>query len=212
MPGTVVLDLGRMNRILDVDARFGYCLLEPGVGFFDLYNYLQANKIPLWMSIPGNAWGSVMGNALERGLGYTPYGDHASKICGMEVVLPTGELLRTGSGAMAASATWQHYQHGFGPSWDQAFVQSSFGVVTKMGLWLMPEPEMTKRVKIELPQADDIVWAIDELAKLRLHNVIEHNFVFGNYLHDAAVFSQRDEWYRGPGALPDAVAEKIMAH
>ena len=34
-----------------------------------------------------NAWGSVVGNALERGLGYTPYGDNTSHICGMEVVL-----------------------------------------------------------------------------------------------------------------------------
>ncbi|HWW63834.1 MAG TPA: FAD-dependent oxidoreductase [Sphingomonadaceae bacterium] len=212
MPGTVVLDLGRMNRILEVDPHFGYCLIEPGVGFYDLYNYLRDNKIPLWMSVPGNAWGSVMGNALERGLGYTPYGDNASKICGMEVVLPTGEKMRTGMGAMAGSKAWQSYQHGFGPSWDQFLVQSNFGVVTKMGLWLMPEPEMTMRTKIELPKADDIGWAIDELAMLRLHNVVEHNFVFGNYLHDAAVFSQRDEWYQGPGAIPDAVAEKIMAH
>ena len=212
MPGTVVLDLGRMNRILDVDTKFGHCLIEPGVGFYDLYNFLQENRIPLWMSIPGNAWGSVMGNALERGLGYTPYGDHASKICGMEVVLPSGELMRTGMGAMAGSKSWQAYQHGFGPSWDQALVQSNFGVVTKMGLWLMPEPEMTLRAKVELPNADDIEWAIDELHQLRLNNVVDHNFVFGNYLHDAAVLSQRSDWYDGPGALPDAVAEKIMAH
>ncbi|OJY71316.1 MAG: FAD-linked oxidase [Sphingobium sp. 66-54] len=212
MPGTVVLDLGRMNRILDVDTKYGHCLLEPGVGFYDLYNYLQDNKIPLWMSIPGNAWGSVMGNALERGLGYTPYGDHASKICGMEVVSPTGELFRTGMGAMSGNTAWQAYQHGFGPSWDQFLVQSNFGVVTKMGLWLMPEPEMTMQVKVELPQADDIAWAIDELHKLRLHNVVDHNFVFGNFMHDAAVVSQRHEWYDGKGALPDSVAQKMMDH
>lgn len=212
LPGTVVLDLGRMKRILEVDPRFGYCLIEPGVGFFDLYKHLRDNKIPLWMSVPGNGWGSVVGNALERGLGYTPYGDHASKICGMEVVLPTGELMRTGQGAMSGSKTWQSYQHGFGPSWDQAIVQSNFGVVTKMGLWLMPEPEVTMQVAVELPKADDIGWAIDTFQQLRLHNVIEHNFVFGNYLHDASVLSQRDEWYSGPGAIPDAVAEKMMAH
>ena len=78
MSGTVVLDLGRMKRILEVNERFGYCLIEPGVGFFDLFNYLQANKIPLWMSVPANAWGSVVGNALERGYGYTPYGDNTT--------------------------------------------------------------------------------------------------------------------------------------
>lgn len=212
MPGTVVLDLGRMNRILDVDPKYGHCLIEPGVGFYDLHDYLTENKIPLWMSIPGNAWGSVMGNALERGLGYTPYGDHASKICGMEFVSPTGELVRTGMGAMQGSSTWQAYQHGFGPSWDQFLVQSNFGVVTKMGLWLMPAPEATMRAKIELPKAEDISWAIDELHGLRLNNVVEHPFVFGNFMHDAAVVSQRSSWYDGPGALPDSVAQKMMDH
>jgi hypothetical protein len=82
MPGTIVLDLGRMNRILDVDAGIGVCVLEPGVGFFDLYEHLQRENLPLWLSVPGNAWGSVIGNALDHGIGYTPYGLHARNLCG----------------------------------------------------------------------------------------------------------------------------------
>ena len=210
MSGSVVLDLSRMNRILELDEKHAYCLLEPGVGFFDLYNHLNDNKVPLWMSIPGNAWGSVIGNALERGIGYTPYGDNATRLCGMEVALPSGELLRTGMGAMQGSKGWQHYQPGFGPSWDQAFVQSNFGVVLKAGLWLMPEPEATMRVKVALDRPDDLGWAIDELARLRLRGVVDHTFVFGNYLHDAAVLSQRDDWYKGRGALPDSVAQQMI--
>ena len=35
MPGTMVLDLGRLNRILEVDEKLGYCVVEPGVGFFE---------------------------------------------------------------------------------------------------------------------------------------------------------------------------------
>ena len=210
MSGSVVLDLSRMNRILEIDEKHAYCVLEPGVGFFDLYNHLVDNKIPLWMSIPGNAWGSVLGNALERGLGYTPYGDHATKLCGMEVVMPTGEVVRTGMGAMSGSKAWQHYQPGFGPSWDQMFVQSNFGVVVKAGLWMMPEPETTMRVRVVLDHPDDLGWAIDEFAQLRLRNVIEHAFVFGNYLHDVAALTQREEWYQGPGSIPDSVAQKMV--
>src|SRR6185312_9651654 len=48
MRGNVILDLGRMNRILDVDEKFANCQLEPGVSYFDLYNHLKDNKIPLW--------------------------------------------------------------------------------------------------------------------------------------------------------------------
>ena len=62
-----------------------------GVGFFDLFDYLQQHKIKLWMSIPANGWGSVIGNALDRGLSYTPYGEHSSAMCGMEVVFPNGD-------------------------------------------------------------------------------------------------------------------------
>jgi 4-cresol dehydrogenase (hydroxylating) len=74
--GSVVLDLSRMKRI-QVDQENGTVLVEPGVGFFDLYDHLQKNRIPLWLSVPGNSWGSVAGNALDRGVGYTSYGDHS---------------------------------------------------------------------------------------------------------------------------------------
>lgn len=210
--GSVVLDLGRMNRILDVNEKYGYCVVEPGVGFFDIFDHFQKNKIPYWLSIPANGWGSVIGNALDRGIGYTPYGDHATRICGMEAVLPQGEVVRTGMGAMSGSQGWQHYPFGFGPAWDQMFVQSNFGVVTKMGLWLMPEPETTLSATVQLPRRDDIRWAIDALAKLRLRSVLENNMVFGSYLHEAAVLSQRDEWYTGQGAIPDEVSERIIEH
>ena len=212
LSGSVVLDLSRMNRILEVDTKRAYCVIEPGVGFFDLFNYLNDNKIPLWMSVPGNAWGSVLGNALDRGLGYSPYGDNASKLCGLEVVLPTGEVVRTGMGAMAGSKSWRHYQPGFGPAWDQAFVQSNFGVVTQAGLWLMPEPAATLKVRIDLKRPEDLAWAVDELAELRVRGVVEHNFVLGNHLHDAAVLTQRSDWYTGKGSLPDDVAQKIVDH
>jgi len=210
--GTVVLDLGRMNRIIDVDARFAHALIEPGVGYFDLYDHLAQNNIPLWMSVPGNAWGSVIGNAMERGIGYTVMGDHTDAICGLEVVLPQGELIRTGMGAMAGNKAWQHYQHGFGPDWAQMFVQANYGVVTKAGMWLQPEPEMSAKVQLNLPRFEDISWAIDVLAELRRRDVIQHNIVFGNYLHDASVFSQRSDWYDGPGAIPDDVSQKIIDH
>ena len=208
--GAVVLDLGRMKRILEVNERFGYCLVEPGVGFFDLYDHLQTNNIPLWLSVPGNAWGSVTGNALERGFGPSPYGDHASKICGLEVVLPSGELVRTGMGAMSNNPTWPLFRYGYGPSWDGLFQQSNLGVVTKMGLWLMPEPEATLGMSIELPNADDIGWALDELCPLRMSGVLQQSPNIGNYLRSAAGRSQRSDWYSGPGAMPDSVIQDIQ--
>lgn len=208
--GNVILDLSRMNRIIDVDEKFAHCLIEPGVGFFDLFRHLEEKKIRLWMSTPGNSWGSVIGNALDRGIGYTPYGDNCEQLCGIEAVLPDGDLVRTGMGAMGNSAGWQHYKYGYGPSWDQMFCQSNFGVVTKAGLWLQPEPEMTAKVDLAFPKFDDAAWAIDILADLRRRDVIQHNIVFGSPVRAASTMSQRTEWYDGPGAIPDAACEDMI--
>jgi 4-cresol dehydrogenase (hydroxylating) len=62
-------------------------------------------------------------------------------------------------------------------------------------MWLMPEPEMMAMVQVKLPRIEDIGWAIDARAELRLRGVIEHNIIFGNYLHDASAFTTRADWY-----------------
>lgn len=97
VPGGVVLDLGkRMHQILSIDAENASCLVEPGVTYFKLYEEIEKRGLPLWIDTPDLGGGSVLGNAIDRGVGYTPYGDHFAQHCGMELVLPNGEILRTG--------------------------------------------------------------------------------------------------------------------
>lgn len=79
VPGSVGLDLGRhMNRVLDVSEKTATCLVEPGVTYFDLYAELVRRGLEdkLWVDTPDLGGGSVLGNCVERGVGYTPYGDH----------------------------------------------------------------------------------------------------------------------------------------
>ena len=135
LSGSVVLDLKRMNRILEVDEPNAYALVEPGVSYFDLYRHIHDQGLKLWIDCPDPGWGSVIGNALDHGAGYTmnPYRDHFSAQCGMEVVTGSGILIRTGMGALPGARTWQHYKYGFGPHVDGMFSQSNFGIVTKMG-------------------------------------------------------------------------------
>jgi 4-cresol dehydrogenase (hydroxylating) len=101
LSGSVVLDLKRMNRILEVDERNAYALVEPGVSYFDLYRYIEERGLKVWIDCPDPGWGSVVGNALDHGVGYTmnPYRDHWGAQCGLEVVTGDGELVRTGMGA-----------------------------------------------------------------------------------------------------------------
>ncbi|KPF91590.1 FAD-linked oxidase [Novosphingobium sp. AAP83] len=208
MKGSVVLDLSRLKAI-DFDEANGVVLVEPGVSFFDLHDFLQARKAPYWLSVPGNSWGSVAGNALDRGVGYTPYGDHASRICGLEVVLPDGDLIRTGMGAMDGSPTWNLYRNGFGPGWDTMFCQSNFGVVTRLGLWLMPEPEALAGYDLEFDKPEDLGWAIDTIMPLRRSGLIQQSPSIGNWLRSAAVMTRREEWTSDKGPLSETVVSAI---
>jgi len=187
--GSVVLDLKRMNRILEIDERKANCLVEPGVSYFDLYRHIRANKLKVWIDCPDPGWGSLIGNALEHGNGYTmaPYRDHFGAHCGMEVVLANGDLVRTGMGAMPGAMTWQQFKYGYGPYLDGLFSQSNFGVVTKMGFWLMPEPEVFRWGTVLAFGYDDLFAMIDELSYLESAKVmtattrVESPLLFGAF-------------------------------
>src|SRR4051812_20399785 len=115
LSGSVVLDLKRMNRILDVSESNASALVEPGVSYFDLYRHIQERGLEVWLDPPDPGWGSLIGNALDRGGGQTAamYRNHFEAHCGMEVVLADGDLVRTGMGAMPNAATWQQFKTGF---------------------------------------------------------------------------------------------------
>jgi 4-cresol dehydrogenase (hydroxylating) len=168
LSGSVVLDLKRMNRILEVDERNAYALVEPGVSYFDLYRYIQDHGLKLMIDCPDPGWGSVIGNSLDHGAGFTtnPYRDHFDAHCGMEVVLGNGDVVRTGMGALPGAKTWQQYKYGYGPYLDGIFSQSNFGVVTKMGFWLMPEPEAYLEGIVNVPKHDDIIPLVDIMSYL----------------------------------------------
>ena len=174
LSGSVVLDLKRMNRILEVNEKNAYALVEPGVSYFDLYRYIQEKGLKVWIDCPDPGWGSLIGNAVDRGGGYTQamFRNHFDAHCGMEVVLANGEVLRTGMGAMPKAETWQQYKSGYGPWIDGLFSQSNFGVVTKMGFWLMPEPEAYINGTVSVFKYDDLVPFIDTLNLLENTGVV----------------------------------------
>lgn len=153
--GSVVLDLKRMNRILEVNEELHYAIVEPGVSFFDLYNHLKERNIRLYPSPPAPGWGSPIGNALDHGIG-NPAGDNFANHCGMEVVLANGDVVRTGMGALPDSKAWPVFHYGYGPYIDGMFSQSNFGIVTKMGFNLFKEPELVRSINVSSRNYDDL--------------------------------------------------------
>ncbi|WP_213762271.1 FAD-binding oxidoreductase [Caballeronia sp. dw_19] len=209
LKGSVVLDLQRMNRIIEINEALGYALVEPGVSYYDLYQALQARSVRLWLDPPAAGWGSVVGNTLERGFGTTPYGDHAAMQCGMEVMLANGEIVRTGMGAMNNNQDWQVFKAGFGPSYDAMFMQSNFGIVTKLGIWLMPRPEGYMLCRYTFRHDADLESIVETLRPLKLDDTIQSSAVIESAVRWAAGVSTRKQWYDGPGAMPDAAIETM---
>jgi len=209
-PGQMVLDLRRMNRILDVDAELCTALVEPGVTYQQLHDYISEHNLPLWLSCPApSAIASPLGNTLDRGVGYTPYGEHFLFSCGMEVVLADGQVLKTGMGSIPNSNTWQVFKWGYGPYLDGIFTQSNMGVVTKLGLWLMPAPPAFKPFMVKFPDDTDIVKIVETIRPLRIAQVIPNAVVIAHALWEAASTVVRKDYYTGDGAISDDAVAQI---
>lgn len=207
--GYIVVDLKRMNRILEVNEKHGYAVVEPGVSYFDLHNHLQKIGSKLWIDCAAPGWGGVMPNTLEHGVGYTPYGDHLLVQCGMEVVLADGSVAQTGMGALPGSQTSHLYKYGFGPYMDGLFTQSNFGVVTKMGVWLMPEPPGYRPYLITFEREEDLHEITEIVRPLKVNMLIPAVAVTAGLVWEAAVQTTRRDWYTGKGAIPASVRKKM---
>jgi 4-cresol dehydrogenase (hydroxylating) len=200
-----------MNRILQVDAELGTVLIEPGVTYQQLSEHLKALGLPFQVTGPGaGPLVGPVGQALERGRGYTPYGDQFGSVCGLEVMLSTGELLRTGSGSIAGSRAWQSDKYGFGPYLDGLFSQSNFGIVTKLGLWLMPKPEAYKPFMVGFRGHDDVARAVDIVRRLRLEGVLQAPTVVGHTMYLVAQSVRRADVFHGEGGVTDAWHSAVM--
>ena len=154
----------------------------------------------------------MIGNSLDNGATYMPYGVDQASWCGMEVVLPNGEVMRTGMGAMPGNRAWHCYKRSLGPSADLLFTQSNYGIVTKLGYWLMPEPEVYMPLWLRLPKDDDLAVATDVLRTLMLDDTIRMNpqIMCGTLL--AAVISERSKHWDDPTTpISESVLEQMAA-
>ena len=207
--GSVILSLRNMNKVLEIDEELGYAVVEPGVRWFDLYEAIKAGDHKLMLSIADLGWGSVVGNTLDHGITYMPYGIDMGMQCGMEVVLANGEVMRTGMGAMPNNRSWHLYKRGLGPTPDQLFMQSNFGIVTKMGVWLMPYPEVYMPLWLRVWRDDDLAEVIDILRTLMLDGTIAMVPQLMNTILLGSVLSSREQWWTGEGPMPEEAIERM---
>lgn len=200
--GMAIVDLSGMNRILEVNAELGYAVIEPGVTQQQLCDHVGREAPEYWVDCTGaGPDASVLGNALERGFGHTPYGDHVRCSCGMEVMLADGRLLQTGFGHYPGARAAHVYPYGVGPALDGLFTQSNLGIVTKLGVWLYPAPEAFRFFFIKVEREDALESLIDALRPLRMRGVLNSAVHIGNDLRIISSL-RRYPWTEAKGVTP----------
>ena len=204
--GAIALDLRNMNKIVEINERLAYCVVEPGVTYRALHEALEARGVALTVDSGDNPEESVIAGFLDRKAGYTGYADHFLMQCGMEAILPDGELVRTGMGAMPNSDCWQLFKFGYGPWVDGAFTQSNYGVVTKLGMWLMPKPPAAKPFMVSVDNFDSLAPLVDALQPLKINMVVTNGVAITNGLYEAALHGSRPN---SDGPVSDAEAKTL---
>lgn len=137
--GAVALDLSRLDRIVDFDPELGMVRIEAGVTFQALADFVNSRTRDFFLPVIGGPpFAGALSNALERGDG--SMGERWSSLCDFEIVLPTGEILRTGCLDPAARAAAGLTPNVAGPMVEGLFSQSNFGIVTSAAVRLEPTP------------------------------------------------------------------------
>ncbi|WP_338760689.1 FAD-binding oxidoreductase [Bernardetia sp. ABR2-2B] len=161
---SALIDLSRMNRIVDFSEKMAYITIEAGVTFEQVFNHLEENYSSLMMdSIGSSPQATVVGNAAERGHGMGMYADRFSHVCGFEVMLPTGKIIKTGYNAYQENNKIAPLaKGGIGASLDGLFTQSNLGIITKLTFWLKPKLDFFQTFYFEI-DSDDVCGIVSEL-------------------------------------------------
>jgi 4-cresol dehydrogenase (hydroxylating) flavoprotein subunit len=142
---SVVLDLSALNAIGDLDRDSLSVRIEPGVTQAELFGYLRAHAPDLAMNVTGSGLGtSVLGNALDRGMGYA--GEKDRDVYAIEALLADGSPVGPAEGLHHKA---RREPAGF--SADALFFQGNFGIVVGARVRLRLRQEAEDAVILQGP-------------------------------------------------------------
>jgi FAD/FMN-containing dehydrogenase len=179
--GGILVDMRRMNRILEVSEISMAAVIEPAVTWGQLEK--EANKKGLYVDKPmGPSTGSPVGSWSSWNMSIYFGSAPADKVLSLEVVLPNGEILQTGSAAYPKHESMNPYfREAYGPDLTGLFrgAFGAFGIITKMGVGLHPLFEVQERVDIGFGELDSAVRTMQEIARINVQTFLQLN---DNYL------------------------------
>ena len=177
----IVIDLRRMDRIIEINTDSGYAVVEPGVNF-DRFSAALADKgfrcaIP---TAPGGA--SPLGNYISRPSGSLA-NRHLDLIQDLEVVLPDGTILKHGFVAVSQCGEPACDTVPF-PIWPvfSSVPTERLAVITKAALKIYPINEANR---VNLAAFDKFENAVDFVKDLINHNIPEHCIIWNWQLFKA---------------------------
>jgi FAD/FMN-containing dehydrogenase len=173
--GGIVLDMKRMDKVIEINEASRYAVIEAGVTQAALRAYLEKNHPHLQHSTPeAPPTATVVGNILIHGHGHlTPrYGVNSQMVNGMEVVLANGEVCKLGSGSI--SPNW--FSRDPLPDLMGLFLGwlGTTGIVTKLSIQLFPKPAFRDLLNYVSDDAKLIPAIIAEFSQI---NLLENCFI-----------------------------------
>jgi glycolate oxidase len=212
--GGLVVQMNRLNRILEIDTENLTALVEPGVVTSDLHAAVEAIGL-FYPPDPGSMTVSTMGgNVAENagGLRGLKYGVTRDYVMGLEVVLPSGEVINTG-GKTVKNVT------GYDLTRLMVGSEGTLGIITKILVRLIPKPEAKKTMLVYYRSLSD---AAETVSSIIAHRIIPPTLEFldnvtvrcvEQYIHaglpldmEAILLIEVD----GPSSVVEEDAEKVV--
>jgi len=169
--GGIVLETLRLNRILEIDESNGTVTCEAGITYVSLMNTLEKRGWKIGIA-PSGAMAGTPGAHIARpgvGWGNIKYISSGDQVLGLKVVLPTGDVVVTGSGANPHSDVF--FRYGLGPDMTGLFVgaEGAYGLMTECTLRMFPYPQ---QIYLERYRTKDLAEAIEIFRTLALNNLV----------------------------------------
>lgn len=160
--GGIMLDLSRMNKILELDEENQCLTVEPGVILMDLYQFVEQRGF-YYPPNPGEKSASIGGNVSTNagGMSAVKYGVTRDYVKGLEVVLPDGKIITLGGKLMKNSS---------GYDLKELFVgaEGTLGIITRIVLKLLPLPAASLSVLVPFGSLQEAIQCVPLILKVKV--------------------------------------------